>query len=89
MDAMLSYLHKDDSVDGYCAPFAEVPCFLPVVPRITSCKPDLFQQIEYLGIADFDPSHALLCKNYFQRDDVELRKEQYDHQPKDFTRHEA
>lgn len=65
---MLSYLHKDDSVDGYNAPFAEVPCVLPVVPRITSCKPDLFQQIEYLDIADFNTPHALSCKIYFERE---------------------
>lgn len=49
MAIILLYLHRDDSVDGNSAPFAEVPCFLPVVPRITSCSPDLFQQIEYLG----------------------------------------
>lgn len=41
------FLHKDDSVEGYNAPFAEVPCFRPVVPRMTSCNPDLFQLIEY------------------------------------------
>lgn len=45
-----TYLHREDSVDGESAPLAEVPCFLPVVPRMTSCKPALFQQIEYLTI---------------------------------------
>jgi len=35
-------------VEGKCAAFEDVPCFLPVVPKTTSCKPDLFQQIEYL-----------------------------------------
>lgn len=49
MEHILSaYLHKDDSVDGESAPLAEVPCFLPVVPRMTSCRPDLFQHTEYL-----------------------------------------
>lgn len=47
-ECSLAYLHKDDSVEGYIAPFAEVPCFLPVVPRMTSSKPDLFQHREYL-----------------------------------------
>ncbi|KAL4562708.1 hypothetical protein LXL04_026738 [Taraxacum kok-saghyz] len=37
-----------DSEEGCMAPFAQVPCFLPVVPRMTSCSPDLFQLIEYL-----------------------------------------
>lgn len=41
------FLHKDDSEDGDNAPLEDVPCFLPVVPRMTSCKPDLFQHIEY------------------------------------------
>jgi len=41
-------LQSNDSVEGKHAAFEDVPCFLPVVPRITSCKPDLFQQIEYL-----------------------------------------
>lgn len=43
-----SYLQSNDSVEGKHAAFEDVPCFLPVVPRTTSCKPDLFQQIEYL-----------------------------------------
>jgi hypothetical protein len=40
-------LHKDDIVALDRAPFADVPCFLPVVPKTTSCKPKAFQQIEY------------------------------------------
>jgi len=40
-------LQSNDSVEGKCAAFDEVPCFLPVVPKTTSCNPDLFQQIEY------------------------------------------
>jgi hypothetical protein len=43
-----SYLQSIDSVEGKHAAFEDVPCFLPVVPKITSCKPDLFQHIEYL-----------------------------------------
>lgn len=43
------YLHKDDCVDGNNAPFEDVPCFLPVVPRMTSCNSCLFQHIEYLN----------------------------------------
>lgn len=46
---LLAYLHKDASVDGESAPLAEVPCFLPVVPRRTSWRPDLFQHMEYLS----------------------------------------
>lgn len=46
---LLAYLHKVDSEEACIAPFAEVPCFRPVVPRITSCRPDLFQLIEYLN----------------------------------------
>lgn len=34
-------------VAGESAPLAEVPCFLPVVPRTTSCMPDLLQHMEY------------------------------------------
>jgi hypothetical protein len=42
------YLQSNDSVEGKHAAFEDVPCFLPVVPKTTSCKPDLFQHIEYL-----------------------------------------
>lgn len=57
------FLHKDDSVDGYCAPLAEAPCFLPIVPRTTSCKPDLFQQIEYPQVIVFKADSE--CWNSF------------------------
>lgn len=40
-------LQSNDSVEGKDAAFEDVPCFLPVVPKTTSCKPDLFQHIEY------------------------------------------
>lgn len=40
-------LQSNDSVEGKHAAFEDVPCFLPVVPKTTSCKPDLFQHIEY------------------------------------------
>lgn len=46
-DSKNRFLHREDSVEGDIAPFAEVPCFLPVVPRMTSCNPDLFQHMEY------------------------------------------
>lgn len=42
------YLHKEACVDADKAPFAEVPCFRPIVPRTISCSPFLFQHIEYL-----------------------------------------
>lgn len=40
-------LQTNDSVEGKDGAFKDVPCFLPVVPKRTSCKPDLFWHIEY------------------------------------------
>lgn len=47
---MLAYLHKVDSEEGCMALFPDVLCFRPVVPRMTSWRPDLFQLNEYLVV---------------------------------------
>lgn len=46
-------------VDADRAPFVDVPCFLPFVPRMTSCKPNQFQQMEYLNIEQHQESTSL------------------------------
>lgn len=48
MKGRSSYLQSNDSVEGKHAALEDVPCFLPVVPKTTSCNPNWFQQIEYL-----------------------------------------
>lgn len=43
-------LHKEDCVAGERGPFADAPCFRPIVPRMTSCRGEESQPIEYLPL---------------------------------------
>ena len=50
LEYVLAYLHKVDCVAGERGPFADAPCFRPIVPRMTSCLGELSQLIEYLSL---------------------------------------
>jgi hypothetical protein len=51
----IAYLHKVDWVAGERGPFADAPCFRPIVPRMTSCRGEESQPIEYLSLESQAP----------------------------------